>query len=123
MLGTGAWAAAPSITVDPALDPAVIVARVRASGAAAIRVGEAFNDYAPAAYKSAWAGIREALRASGLSHVRMEWAFRPSAELVPFMDWHPGAGTQVSWRLAAQFDGPSTRSFLAEASRSAKRPA
>lgn len=114
-LGAGAWAAAPSITVDPGLEPAIVVSRVRATGAAAVRVGKAFNDYAPAAYKAGWSRIQEALHANGLSHVRMEWAFRPTGELVPFMDWHPGAETKAVWEIAERRDDPSARSFQAEA--------
>lgn len=116
-LGAGAFAPTPLLTVDPCLDPASIVSRVRASGTASVRVGNAFNDYAPAAYKAAWSQIENALRASGLGHVRMEWAFRPTGELVPFMDWHPGASARAVWSLAGDSDDPSARSFLAEAAR------
>lgn len=113
--------AAPLLTVEPGLDPAAVVARVRATGAASIRIGSAFNDYSPAVYRSAWGRIENALSRDGLGHVRMEWAFRPTGELVPFMDWHPGAESRVEWALAAKCDDPSSRSFLAEAARNAGR--
>ncbi len=116
-LGVGAFAAAPLLVIEPGLDPAAVVARVRASGAASIRIGNAFNDYEPALYKSGWQRVQLALRSEGLGHVRMEWAFRPTGELVPFMDWHPGVGSRVEWRLAEAREDPSVRSFLAEASR------
>lgn len=116
-LGVGAFGAAPHLTVEPGLDPAAVVAQVRATGARSVRIGSAFNDYAPAAYKSAWHRIARSLHAEGLGHVRMEWAFRPTGELVPFMDWHPGEGTAPCWRLADRADDPSARSFLAEALR------
>ena len=115
----GAVAAAPLLVIEPGLDPAAVVARVRASGAASIRIGNAFNDYEPALYKSGWQRVQHALRAEGLGHVRMEWAFRPTGELVPFMDWHPGAGSRADWKLAAARDDASARSFLAEAGRAA----
>jgi hypothetical protein len=120
-LGVGAFAAAPLLTIDPGLDPAEAVARVRATGAASIRIGNAFNDYKPVQYKSAWLRIRAALQRDGLGNVRMEWAFRPTGELVPFMDWHPGVASGVDWKLAAARDDASTRSFLAEMGR--QRPA
>ena len=116
-LGVGAFAAAPLLTIEPALDPAEVVARVRATGASSIRIGNAFNDYDPAMYKSAWKRTQTALRAEGLGHVRMEWAFQPTGELVPFMDWHPGAEARVVWRLAEDLEDASARSFLAEAAR------
>ena len=116
-LGVGAVAAAPLLVIEPGLDPTVVVARVRASGAASIRIGNAFNDYEPALYKSGWQRVQHALRAEGLGHVRMEWAFRPTGELVPFMDWHPGAEARVVWRLAEDLEDASARSFLAEAAR------
>jgi len=116
-LGVGAFAASPLLTIDPGLDPAEAVAQVRATGAASIRIGNAFNDYKPASYKSAWLRIRTALQRDGLGHVRMEWAFRPTGELVPFMDWHPGAASRVEWKLAAAREDASERSFRAEAAR------
>lgn len=116
-LSVGAFAAAPLLTIDPGLDPSAIVARVRATGAISVRIGTAFNDYAPAAYRAAWQRIARSLREEGLGHVRLEWAFRPTGELVPFMDWHPGAGAAPSWTLAKPSDDPSSRSFLAEALR------
>src|SRR5512139_2278075 len=89
-MSVGVLAAAPHLTIEPGLDPAEIVARVRAEGAVSIRIGNAFNDYEPVAYRSAWRTVQDTLRRNGLGHVRMEWAFRPTGELVPFMDWHPG---------------------------------
>ncbi|NWF85792.1 MAG: hypothetical protein HXY18_18395 [Bryobacteraceae bacterium] len=114
-LGVGAFAAAPHLTIDPGLDPAAVVARVRATGARSVRIGSAFNDYAPAVYKAAWQRIAQKLRSEGLGQVRMEWAFRPTGELVPFMDWHPGGAGPIEWRLAGPAGDPSSRSFLAEA--------
>jgi hypothetical protein len=116
-LGAGAFAAAPQLTIEPGLDAATVVSRVRATGAASVRIGEAFNDYTPAVYRSAWRRIERGLRASGLGHVRMEWAFRPTGEIVPFMDWHPGADAKPVWSLAGRRDDPSARSFLAESVR------
>ncbi len=114
-LGVGAFAAAPPLTIDPGLDPAAVAMQVRAAGANSIRIGNAFNDYAPAAYKAAWRRIAQSLRMEGLGHVRLEWAFRPTGELVPFMDWHPGVSDAPVWRLAGSTGDPSARSFLAEA--------
>lgn len=117
-LGVGAFAAAPHLTVEPGLDPAAVVAQIRATGARSVRIGSAFNDYAPAAYKAAWRKIARRLNAEGLGHVRMEWAFRPTGELVPFMDWHPGRFDSMEWSLAGPGGDPSSRSFLAEAANS-----
>lgn len=110
--------ASPLLIVEPGLDPAAVVAKVRASGAASIRIGNAFNDYSPAAYKCAWREIESALRTEGLGHVRMEWAFRPTGQLVPFMDWHPGEAAHLDWALVGQLDDPSARSFLEESAKS-----
>lgn len=116
-LGVGAFGAAPHLTIDPGLDPAAAVARVRATGARSVRIGSAFNDYPPAAYKTAWHRIERSLREEGLGYVRLEWAFRPTGELVPFMDWHPGGDAAPCWRLADHADDPSSRSFLTEAAK------
>jgi len=122
-LGAGAFAAAPQLTIEPGLDAATVVSRVRATGAASVRIGNAFNDYAPAEYKGAWRRIERELRASGLGHVRMEWAFRPTGEIVPFMDWHPGSGASPVWTVTGRSDDPSARSFLAESVRASSRRA